>query len=104
MSSSATPVIALYKPVPGTAEPFRVSDFNGNMDKLDAAYGTIAPKLTEATAAIATITAAVTAATTAAAAANAATNAATAALAAVNTQAIVAAINADAFNLNGGTA
>jgi hypothetical protein len=36
MSSSATPRLALFKPVPGTSEPFRASDFNSNMDKIDA--------------------------------------------------------------------
>jgi hypothetical protein len=41
MSSTTTPVIGLFKPVPGTAEPFRVADLNDNMDLLDAAYGTI---------------------------------------------------------------
>jgi hypothetical protein len=41
MSSTTTPVIGLFKPVPGTAEPFRVADLNDNMDLLDAAYGSI---------------------------------------------------------------
>jgi hypothetical protein len=36
MSSSLTPRLALFKPVPGTVEPFRTTDFNGNMDKIDA--------------------------------------------------------------------
>lgn len=36
MSSSNTTRLALFKPVPGTSEPFRASDFNGNMDKIDA--------------------------------------------------------------------
>jgi hypothetical protein len=36
MSSSATTRLALFKPVPGTSEPFRASDFNANMDKIDA--------------------------------------------------------------------
>lgn len=48
MASTTTPVIGLFKPVPGTAEPFRVADLNTNMDKLDAAYGTIGPKIVEA--------------------------------------------------------
>jgi hypothetical protein len=36
MSSSLTPRLELFKPVPDTAEPFRASDFNDNMDKIDA--------------------------------------------------------------------
>jgi hypothetical protein len=36
MSSSNTTRLALFKPVPGTSEPFRASDFNANMDKIDA--------------------------------------------------------------------
>jgi hypothetical protein len=36
MSSSATPRLALFKPTPGTSEVFRTSDFNSNMDKIDA--------------------------------------------------------------------
>ena len=36
MSSSLTPRLELFKPVPGTIEPFRASDFNSNMDKIDA--------------------------------------------------------------------
>ena len=36
MSSSNTTKLALFKPVPGTSEPFRASDFNANMDKIDA--------------------------------------------------------------------
>ena len=38
MSSSLTPELELFKPVPDTAEPFRSSDFNSNMDKIDAAF------------------------------------------------------------------
>jgi hypothetical protein len=36
MSSSLTPRLLLFKAVPGTVEPFRTTDFNGNMDKIDA--------------------------------------------------------------------
>jgi hypothetical protein len=36
MSSSNTTRLALFKPVPGTSEPFRAEDFNANMDKIDA--------------------------------------------------------------------
>jgi hypothetical protein len=36
MSSSTTPRLALFKPTAGTSEVFRTSDFNANMDKIDA--------------------------------------------------------------------
>ena len=36
MSSSLTPRLSLFKPTPGSVEPFRTTDFNGNMDKIDA--------------------------------------------------------------------
>lgn len=39
--SALTPTanLGLYKPNPGTAETFRSTDFNSNMDKIDAAMG-----------------------------------------------------------------
>lgn len=36
MASTSTTKLELFKPTPGTAEPFRASDFNDNMDKIDA--------------------------------------------------------------------
>ncbi len=36
MASTSTTRLALFKPVPGSSEPFRASDFNANMDKIDA--------------------------------------------------------------------
>ena len=36
MASTSTTRLQLFKPTPGTAEPFRASDFNANMDKIDA--------------------------------------------------------------------
>lgn len=36
MAYTSTTRLALFKPTPGTAEPFRASDFNANMDKIDA--------------------------------------------------------------------
>jgi len=36
MSSTLTSELDLYKAVPGTAEPFRTTDINGNWDKVDA--------------------------------------------------------------------
>jgi hypothetical protein len=62
MSSTTTPVIGLFKPVPGTAEPFRVADLNENMDLLDAAYGTIEDSIEDVNAALVEAEAAVIAA------------------------------------------
>jgi len=36
MSSTSTSRLGLFKPTPGSAEPFRTSDVNSNMDKIDA--------------------------------------------------------------------
>jgi uncharacterized phage infection (PIP) family protein YhgE len=36
VASTSTTKLELFKPTPGTAEPFRASDFNDNMDKIDA--------------------------------------------------------------------
>ena len=36
MSSTTTSKLGLFKPVPGSSEPFRPSDFNNNMDLIDA--------------------------------------------------------------------
>jgi hypothetical protein len=38
MSSESTPNLGLYKPIPGTAEPFRSEEINGNWDILDDAF------------------------------------------------------------------
>lgn len=38
MASTSTPILGLFKPVPGTAEPFRSEDINGNWDILDEAF------------------------------------------------------------------
>jgi hypothetical protein len=36
MSSTSTSRLGLFKPVPGSGEPFRTSDLNSNSDKIDA--------------------------------------------------------------------
>ena len=38
MSAIVTTELELFKPVPGTSEPFRATDFNDNMDKIDEAF------------------------------------------------------------------
>ena len=110
MSSTTTPVIGLFKPVPGTAEPFRVADLNENMDLLDAAYGTIEPAINDA---IEYSTAAAEAATAANAAAAASVEAladfeveSQAAIDALDTDAIISAIVTEGFDLDidGGSA
>lgn len=110
MSSTTTPVIGLFKPIPGTAEPFRVADLNENMDLLDAAYGTIGDALQESESA----TLAAIEATDDANAATTASNAALAqfetdaaeAIANLDTDAIITAIANEGFDLDidGGTA
>jgi hypothetical protein len=47
MASELTPNIGLFKPIPGTAEPFRSEDINGNWDLLDSSYSTIVELQTE---------------------------------------------------------
>jgi hypothetical protein len=37
MASTLTPELSLFKPTPGTAEPFRSTDVNSNWDKVDTA-------------------------------------------------------------------
>jgi hypothetical protein len=41
MASELTPNIGLFKPIPGTAEPFRSENINNNWDILDSSYSTI---------------------------------------------------------------
>ena len=38
MASESTPILGLYKPIPGTAEPFSAAEINGNWDILDEAF------------------------------------------------------------------
>jgi hypothetical protein len=38
MASESTPNLGLYKPIPGTAEPFSAAEINGNWDILDDAF------------------------------------------------------------------
>jgi hypothetical protein len=50
MASELTPNIGLFKPIPGTAEPFRSENINGNWDILDGSYSTIVQLQAELTA------------------------------------------------------
>jgi ethanolamine utilization cobalamin adenosyltransferase len=47
MASELTPNIGLFKPIPGTAEPFRSENINNNWDILDSSYSTIVELQTE---------------------------------------------------------
>jgi hypothetical protein len=47
MASELTPNIGLFKPIPGTAEPFRSENINNNWDILDGSYSTIIELQTE---------------------------------------------------------
>ena len=101
MSSTTTPVIGLFKPIPGTAEPFRVADLNDNMDLLDAAYGTIEASIEDVNAALATAEELNEEA--AAALAQFEIDSA-AAIAGLDTEAIIEAIDDMALDIDGGTA
>jgi hypothetical protein len=101
MSSTTTPVIGLFKPIPGTAEPFRVADLNDNMDLLDAAYGTIEASIEDVNAALATAEELNEEA--AAALAQFEIDSATA-IAGLDTEAIIEAIDDMALDIDGGTA
>ena len=50
MASELTPNIGLFKPIPGTAEPFRSENINNNWDILDGSYSTIIELQAELTA------------------------------------------------------
>jgi len=49
MASTLTTILSLFKPTPGTKEPFRTSDVNSNWDKIDAAIGRKVVKITNST-------------------------------------------------------
>jgi hypothetical protein len=40
MASTTTTELGLFKPVPGSAEPFRTTDVNANWDLVDEAFTT----------------------------------------------------------------
>ena len=115
MASTTTTELGLFKPVPGTAEPFRTTDVNGNWDILDTVVAGYEERIVEAEESIAGV---IDDFETAGAAAIADFNAdaaaalstfeddAEAALALVDTQAIIDEIVNEGFTLDidGGTA
>ena len=48
MASTTTTELGLFKPVPGTAEPFRTTDVNGNWDILDGVVAGYEERIEEA--------------------------------------------------------
>lgn len=47
MASTTTPLLGLYKATPGTNEPFRASDINGNWDLLDTVISDYDDRITD---------------------------------------------------------
>jgi hypothetical protein len=45
MASESTPGLDLFKPIPSTNEPFRVTDINDNWDKIDLFAATYQPRI-----------------------------------------------------------
>jgi len=112
MASTTTTELGLFKPIPGTAEPFRTSDVNGNWDILDGVVAGYEERIVEAEESIAGVidqfeedgAAAIVAFNADGAAAIDAFEAdADAALATVDTAQILEAID-EGFSINGGTA
>jgi hypothetical protein len=48
MASTTTTELGLFKPVPGSAEPFRTTDVNGNWDILDGVVAGYEERIVEA--------------------------------------------------------
>jgi hypothetical protein len=114
MASELTPLIGLYKAIPGTNEPFRAADINDNWDILDTFIVNYEDRFSELET---EANEAVQSAESAASAAQASVVAADAALAefevesqaaidALDTDAIISAITTEGFTLDidGGTA
>ena len=101
MASTTTTELGLFKPIPGTAEPFRTTDVNGNWDILDTVVAGYEERIVEAEESIAGVIDQFEedgAAAIAAFEVDAAT-----AIATVDTAQILDAIDAG-FTINGGTA
>jgi hypothetical protein len=112
MASTTTTELGLFKPVPGTAEPFRTTDVNSNWDILDTVVAGYEERIVEAEGSIAGVieqfeedgaAAIADFNADAAAAIEAFEIDADAALATVDTAQILDAIDAG-FTINGGTA
>jgi hypothetical protein len=55
MSSEVTDVLALFKAIPNTAEPFRTTDLNDNWDLVDVEAGLVRGRLTAVEGDVATL-------------------------------------------------
>jgi hypothetical protein len=101
MASTTTTELGLFKPVPGTAEPFRTTDVNNNWDILDTVVAGYETRIVEAENSIAGVIDQFEEDGDAAIAAFQVE--ADEAIAALNTAAILEAID-EGFTINGGTA
>jgi hypothetical protein len=101
MASTTTTELGLFKPIPGTAEPFRTTDVNGNWDILDTVVAGYEERIVEAEESIAGVIEQFEEDGAAAIAAFEVD--AAAAIATVDTVQILEAIDAG-FSINGGTA
>jgi hypothetical protein len=101
MASTTTTELGLFKPVPGTAEPFRTSDVNSNWDILDGVVAGYEERIVEAEESIAGVIEQFEEDGAAAIAAFEAD--AEAAIATIDTALIIEAID-EGFSINGGTA
>jgi hypothetical protein len=101
MASTTTTELGLFKPVPGTAEPFRTTDVNNNWDILDGVVAGYEERIVEAEESIAGVIDQFE--EDGAAAIAAFEIEAAAAIATVDTAQILDAID-EGFSINGGTA
>lgn len=101
MASTTTTELGLFKPIPGTAEPFRTTDVNGNWDILDTVVAGYEERIVEAEESIAGVIEQFEEDGAAAIAAFEVD--AAAAIATIDTAQILDAIDAG-FTINGGTA
>ena len=102
MASTTTTELGLFKAVPGSSEPFRTTDVNDNWDILDGVVAGYEDRIVAAENSIAGVIDQFE--IDGAAAISAFEVDAAAALATVNTSAIITAIEANALDINGGTA
>jgi hypothetical protein len=102
MASTTTTELGLFKPVPGSAEPFRTTDVNNNWDILDGVVAGYEERIVEAEESIAGVIDQFE--EDGAAAIAAFEIEAEAAIATLDTEAIIEAIDTMALDIDGGTA
>ena len=94
MASELTPLIGLYKAIPGTNEPFRAADINDNWDILDTFIVNYEDRFEESVDDVNEALVEV----------NQAIEDVNTALASLDTEAIILAIESNALDIDGGTA